>query len=108
MKKVEGKVPSLKENEMIIRLGFGKGFNFTTVGDWIKNSLGFEGIVLWFETKDGIKKWLKGESFNKDRFSKKAKTRFSKKSILAIKKDVFSFPLTYWKTYNDIPLGWEN
>jgi len=76
MKRVEGGVPSLKENEMIIRLGFGKGFDFTTVGDWIKESLDFKGLKLWFPN---IKQRLK---------------------------TVFDFPLTYWKTYNGNSLGW--
>lgn len=68
--------PELKDNEMIIRLGFGKGFDFTTVGDWIKESLDFKGLKLWFPN---IKQKLS---------------------------TVFDFPLTYWKTYNGSSLGW--
>ena len=68
--------PELKDNEMVIRLGFGKGFDFTTVGDWIKESLGFKGLKLWFPN---IKQKLN---------------------------TFFDFPLTYWKTYNGNSLGW--
>ncbi len=75
--KIIEEVSSLKGNEMIIRLGFGKGFDFTTVGNWIKEGLGFRGLRLWFPN---IKQRLN---------------------------TIFDFPLTYWKVYDKTPfLGW--
>ena len=72
-----GKVSSLKENEMIIRIGFGKGFDFSTVGGWIKEELGKGGIKFWF-----------------------------KKINIRNLKTVYDFPLTFWKTFDERPLGW--
>lgn len=68
---------SFSEEEMLIRLGFGKGFDFVTAGDWIKEALFFRGLKELFPNL---------------------------KSKLP---DVYHFPVSFWRTaYDNKPLGW--